>query len=560
MDTSIDKYGKVVERSGILKLAVGSLLLPIIIVVTTVIVFPPHWMTIDDLSMNLILAGFYGSPDEHVRCMHPVIGLILKYLYSTNQTLPWYALFHLALISFGLSLVLLSLLLTFRVEESMALFAVVVFVDIAFLSGIQYTSTAFLLAQGALALLLASTKNDFKGKSGTLLVLSGLAFVVSFMVRWRVAEISLLIATAFILLLHNMKTRQRTKLAIVTIATSFALGELVHYGFVTYYENNPEWKGFFRWHENVNHFADFDHVRPERSALLNARWSANDLAMMKNFLFLDASVFNNQAAETLLSKSKTAARANLSGDYIGKELNRVLLDPRSLVSLAAFSLTNFALFRKSNDWFFNIIFLYSVLAIDGILICLFKAPQYIFIPLFGFPLVATILRAPKGFLAPVKRRIAFLTMTFILASSALVIQQDDARRSKNRRIMLIREIHNIHPTAKEFYVILPFSLPLTNLSPFDNLSDILKGFNFDFSSRIYPLKKRVICGYGATDFLSVIGNPSSKFAASDYIDSINQIVSFSAEHYRLKVKFKQIYHSDELHYGIYEPHVEGRID
>jgi len=510
-------------------------------------------MTIDDPCINFTLAGFFGPPDEHIRWIHPLAGLLLKNLYSLNGAVPWFCLFHLTLISCGLSFVMYSLLQTHELAEAVALFAIFFMVDAAFLSSLQFTSTAFVVAQGAMALLLAYAKTEQLKLRKELLVLASLLFLVCFMVRWRVAEISLVISAGFLFLCSSAIPPKNAKAALYTLAISLMLGELLHLGFVLDYEINAAWRGFFRWHETVNQFADFDHVNPTKAELKNAHWSENDLSMMKNFMFLDSSVFNNQTAQKILASSKTTFRASLNPDYFVRELNRVLLDSKSLVSLAAFLMVNFTLFSKPKDWLMNLIPVSIILVIDGLLICFLKAPQYVFTPLFGFPLVTIMLRARQGFLSTQSKRIIFLVLALILASSVIVMQQDEARRAKNRRTILLREIEKIAPNSKEFYLLLPFSFPIANIDPLGNPIEILNGLNFDFSSRIYPLKKRIITGFGSTDLRSLIGNPNSRFAASDYLDSINQIVRFCAEHYRYEVKFKQVYHSQELHYGIYQP-------
>ncbi len=560
MTDMTDSHQGISKKSQIFQPFLLVFVAPIALIISIVLAFPPHWMTIDDVTMSLALAGLTGAPDEHIKCMHPIIGFLLKGLYLSSQSIPWYGFFHLLLHSIGLSFILYALLLSRKTAEALVLFCIFFFAAISSLCAMQYTSTAFVLAQGGFVLMLAFAGNLSGTKRRHLLVLSSFAFLVSFMVRWRVAEISLCITLVYTVILYAKHKFSNAKEALIAIVIIFALGEALHFGFVCFYETDPNWKGFFKWHGIVNDYADFDRVKADSAALSKANWSNNDLAMMRCFTYLDTSVFNNQTAGAVLSASKTTARANLNQEYIAKELARLFSDPSSVISLVLLALANFGLFITGKEWLKNAVLLAVVLAIDCVLICLLKSPQYIFVPLWGFPLLATLLRAPPECLSSKRRLVAIGAVALACIVGICVLQQNEARQARNRRLILIREIANIKPTPEQLYILMPFSLPISNISPFDNPLQIFKGFNIMNSSTIYSLQARQLKRFGTHDFRKLISNPDVRFLASDYVDSANQVEKFAAEHYHLKVKLNTVYHSDELHYGAYKPEVLGSLN
>lgn len=526
------------------------------LVAAAILLFPPNWMTIDDVTMNLVLAGLTGPPDEHIKYIHPLLGHLLKALYLSNNKIAWYALFHIILHSSALSVIFIALLHRRKFAEALGLFCIFFIADLAVLCQMQHTNAAFILAQAAFAVTLSYADNPQDQNSRKLLITSVFFVLLSFMMRWRAAEISLVITLLYLLILHGTSLSKNAKEALFATMIALAAGETLHQNYISFYETDPNWKGFFRWHEIVNEYADFNRVKADTQALQNANWSNNDLAMMRSFNYLDPKIFNNDTAEIVLSAAKTTTRANLDQNYLVKEVLRLLCDPGSLVSLTLLATCNFVIFVRRKDWLMNAILLSVILLIDGFLICFLKNTQYIFVPLWGFPLLTLLLRAPADFASSKPRRIVAAICVLLCFAGALTFQQNRSRQAKNRRAILLREIAQINPTRQQLYILMPFSLPITYISPFDNPLEIFKDLNLMNSSLIYSLQARQLERFGTTDFLKLINNKNVRFLASDYVDSARQVEIFSDEHYKLKVKMVPVYHSNELHYGAYKAVVE----
>ena len=144
------------------------------------IFFYCRYHTVDDVFMEMIACGAYGSYDFHLVYINVVIGFFLKALYSISNVIPWYGIMHIVMAIICFSLILYVF---FNRGNKYAICLSILTVFVASFEAytrVQFTKTAAYLAIAGY-LLIADSLHDQKWSikhiAGILLILN------SFMLR-----------------------------------------------------------------------------------------------------------------------------------------------------------------------------------------------------------------------------------------------------------------------------------------------------------------------------------------------------------------------------------------
>jgi hypothetical protein len=281
------------------------------LLVASILIFRPSYDTNDDPTMNLIVAGKSATtqPDEHIIFTHVAIGLVLKNLYESFPSLPWYGLYLFA--SQGIAhIALLYALITqdsrFRTLVLFLLYSAVV--GLIFLHALQFTTTAFLVGQSGLFLAILAFLRAADQKHREVLKLSiASAALLLFcsMIRWPVFFfVACLGAPVAIVLAWCYRREKRlvgvaVGLVIATAATVWGLVLLNH----AYYAADPRWKDFYEYNELRAKFNDLAWVyyTSETAPVFEANgWSVNDFGMILSWFYDDPATFGAERLQRIL--------------------------------------------------------------------------------------------------------------------------------------------------------------------------------------------------------------------------------------------------------------------
>ena len=152
-----------------------SLSLNIIFFILFNVFFYCQYHTVDDVFMEMIACGAFGSPDAHLIYINAILGFVLKCLYSLVQNIPWYTLMQIAMSILSFSVILYVF---FNREQKgstiLALLAILAISYEAYVR-VQFTKTAAFLTVAGYVLISFSVlrAKDRRWLWGTILLVNG---------------------------------------------------------------------------------------------------------------------------------------------------------------------------------------------------------------------------------------------------------------------------------------------------------------------------------------------------------------------------------------------------
>ena len=249
----------------------------------------PAYETNDDIGMQGVVAGSYGTPLPHLIFSNVLIGLVLKSLYSAAGGFPWYGL-YLYLLHFVSLVALFYAVLSDRRGPSrlrmLALAGVLALFHLQMWMQLQFTSTALLLGASGLVLYAAAAR---EGGRRRVFFAAGVMVGLAPLVRWEsLPALALLGLPVLVVFVRRVPWRRQALFAataaVVVLGASLAQA--------AYYQGKPEWRAFFAF----NHVRGVLHqstalgeIGPE--LLDQIGWSRNDLTMFAGWFFNDESVY-----------------------------------------------------------------------------------------------------------------------------------------------------------------------------------------------------------------------------------------------------------------------------
>jgi len=248
----------------------------------------------DDVGMAEVVDGSQTDrPAPHMVYTNVVVGLVLRALYNSAGSVPWYGVYLFAAHFVALTAVLYVVLADCRPDRGWRLLAATAWLAVFGLwMGTQITFTQVALLLGAAGFLLYLARASLVGAhwravaaAGALVGASSLIRVESF---WAVMVLSL----PLVLLAVRRITWRRQVLFATVAATVVLFG----WSFRTvYYADRPDWQQFFALNDARNDLDFPTAVTAVDEQILSAvGWSTNDLAMFRFYFYTDPDVYSTE--------------------------------------------------------------------------------------------------------------------------------------------------------------------------------------------------------------------------------------------------------------------------
>lgn len=333
--------------------------------------FSPGVMANDDILMMAFSNGdFTGSPEAQLVFIGPLIGGLLKLLYTVNSTLPWYALLFVFIQIFSGSL-LLTVVFNFKRAQSnrtfVAFAGLIMVLTPSLVLELSFSTTAMYASVIGLTSL-AFLSHGFKDQGLVITALIGVLLIVASSLRFEF----LLAAGLLIFPIYLLGVTKSTKLMKL-----FTLGMLFlplgpHF-IEDQISNRDGWAEYNRFNElrgsmhGTPGFSQFVSTAYEDETITKIRefgWESEDLRLFAGWYFEDAHLFSTSSLERLkqninVTSSPLPFQSSLEGIIYGREF-LILFGLASAVFGASLSVPrfrNFLLFQVS--WFLIVALLVS---------------------------------------------------------------------------------------------------------------------------------------------------------------------------------------------------------
>jgi len=502
-------------------------LAPLVFVVLTLI-FRPAYETNDDAAMSMIAAGklIATTPDEHLVFTHPLIGLLLKVLYTAIPSAPWYGLYLLTT-QIVAHTVLAGLLLGYCTPlRAMAWFACwMLTVGVYFITHLQFTSTAFLAGMAGVLLLweVARRVCDQRAAAATnaaaeqaspsvlgLLVAGGALILWCEMIRWYMFYLIVMLplpAVACWWLWRRPGWRITAQAAAVTafiVAGGWGLKEL----HLAYYRADPEWRDFYAYNELRAQFNDTVKVvynEQTRDSFEQAGWSAIDMQMMSSWCYEDTTVFSHEKLRKIWESRHwdTGERKRLKA--VAAEMQPLLLEKPLQLCLFLLTVLTFVVPLDRRHVSFNTVVIATAVA-AVVLLTLFQKtpPPRVYMPIMVWTIVAIawnllsrslllphaqpelslaqwlpklatkpFSRGPRAYARARAFALVLPALALVMGLGMTIKEQHLYHKQRVSAQQLFRnELREFAPSADKLYVLWGASIPLENLAPLQSFTEL----------------------------------------------------------------------------------------
>jgi hypothetical protein len=496
----------------------------------------PCFDTNDDTVMMMISSGFLtGQPSEYLIQVNVVLGTLLKTLYVHVPEINWYV----AMLYFFHFLAMTGLLYVFlKVQNNLyglLLFTILsVFFELIFLTRLQFTSTAFMLAASGMILFLSSPGGGTMSKVIATLVGSifiGIAALTRFNVLYGILAMSLpVLALSFI--------ARRDKYIPLFIGILL----LIAYG-VSSYERD-----YYVSHTGKPSVQDYlkgvsvlvNDPIDVREHLEKVNWSKNDLLLLQSWFWVDKKTYSYEKIRTIseLVKSHTGLFGTLrkfSADILVKQKRYVLLGGFCLI-LAFFLLPK----GRRKYGIAAVITLFSVYL--G-LSCVSRVPPRVVLPLLAFTCWLSFYFSLKS--VGKERLQEILKTATLLAVLALSLFQvvkigTESRNNIETRREFRQAINEIRAHKENLFVIAGADFPYESIPLFTNPVRY-SAFNMlptGWTSQT-PAFNEVLGRFAVSDIMRSFYEKDNIYLVGD--DTFFDILrTFCREHYGLDVRVEGV--------------------
>lgn len=303
----------------------------------------------DDTYMAAISAGTASpatGPSPFVLFMHPLLGALIVALNGVTPAIAWHDWLQIALNAACCMVIAHVWLGAGRRGSSLANATIAAAVLVPFMLIAQFTMTAFLALTAAGVLWLGALQPRLNGRQVALRGVCGAGLaVVAFMVRKEAAGLGLEVLAAASLPLMSPKLRRSRRFWAMVAAGLVSVGvwawlyqvELQLYG------DAPGWQRGVRYNLLRAQLVEYVLNKPMTPAawdklLAATGWTTNDVAMLRDWLFIDPNVFSEARLHRALAAT-TGARGSwpnaTSLPRMTADLWRLLRHPALWSGLAA---------------------------------------------------------------------------------------------------------------------------------------------------------------------------------------------------------------------------------
>jgi hypothetical protein len=486
-----------------------ALLAVLALLAISVAAFRVSYETNDDVFLTMIVAGkgFCTAPDEHLIFSNILVGHALKRLYLAFPGVPWYGCYLLLTHYLAQVAVLYGTLVAEphaqgpddsrrrsagrRLAAYLVYFAVV---ELVLLNNLQFTSTAFLAAQGGILLgWLAATAPAHWRTARRLVLLSAAAalVVLAGLIRLESLCLALLVAAPLGLLMWRRVARGALVPGALAAAAAAVLVLTARGYNQAAYENDPAWKGFYAYNALRCRFNDYGWTShtPQTAHVFEAvGWSKNDHDMIARWFFDDPERYSEAKLSAALAAYPWKT-ARLTGDYLWQAVRRPLRD-RSVWAVALvmpFFLAGIGGPRDAR----RAILACAVVAVALVVLVSVNnkvPPLRMYFPMLAFPLSMALLFADSGALVTERQkssvglraaldawraqpRLAQVVVVLLVVGTSMGVYRQ-ARRSvrvERERAALTAFLAEARVESRNLYVCWEAALPFELVSPLDGL-------------------------------------------------------------------------------------------
>jgi len=382
--------------SPVLLSVVATLILSAIVIAA----FPVRYETNDDVGMNLIAAGVFGSlePDEHLIFTNVALSYPLSRLYRIAPDVPWYGLYQLLSVVSSATAINALLLSISRSGKQWVLLCLHFFAAIApCLISIQFTKTAFLATEAGLLLLLApwffaQCRPLGWSIAGIALVLLGAA------IRFDSFLLALVAASPIVAWAVWQQSSRVWKPVLVPLLTALAFCVVLQWAHQAYYAASPGWREFFEFngyrHHIITRNGSLQYDEKTKPIFDAVGWSPADYLMLKNWFCSDPEVYST-AKLRQFAQGIALFESTLNGP---QEIVARVQPSAGTLCLWAFIAANLLILRGWPSRFAVIgSFAFSSLLALAISAWLQHLPDRVLFSLFLPPAVLAVLTAGDGF-------------------------------------------------------------------------------------------------------------------------------------------------------------------
>jgi hypothetical protein len=514
----------------------------------------PGYETNDDIEMTMIASGFFdGCPSEYLVYVNVIIGNILRFAYNILPTVNWYTaliyLFHFA----SMVALLYSFLRVKRDVQGIFLFCVLFFLfELTFLAKLQYTSTAFVLVQSGIMLLIAF----FKGKNRTSwlkISLSLLFFTMGILLRKEVFTPAFLLSLPIFALLFSKEKSLQIPLLLGTAVLLFWLANLYH---ASYYSVDSEWRDYTVHNKLASKIHSF-RQRETEAFLLKSGWSQNDLEMFNSWFSIDRNVYSKESLRLLANHTPTFSRNMLTDELsmlnFRKYIYTMLFSYKfNTVCLGICLLFALGLIRERNEALCVALTFCVLVALTFYLHILGRWSARVLLPMFfltsaiGFMTGLTPRDVAGGKSVVNKNNVrAMLTIIslvfvcLIFCKCSLVLELGKVHRRNNEKFNSIIEL--MCPSKDKLFVVWGASLPIEWISPYSNLSEYekLKLLNLGWFNHS-PIFCEIMRQFQIKDLYVALCDKENVLLVVRGERRLGWLRKYMSEHYGWKIEFNVI--------------------
>lgn len=353
--------------------------------------FSFEFSTVGDAEIQLLLSGVSldTAPNGQVPHLHFFWGCALAWLYGAKGGVAWFGLLLCMAHWLGIAAAWLALQrIGGGAWRSGMFWLAMFFLEWPFLQQLQLSTSAFVLAQGSLLLLRTSDESDRRSWQG--FGISGALFAGAALLYWEAAFLSALIALPLFLVRETDRWAPRVMLAALLLALPFLVGlsdfwldngsdptaSGVRSALLEYRDPRYAWTP-----DNAPRFAQ-------------AGWSENDYRLYQAGFAADTSVFGDRSL-IRLKEAMASAEATPLSVRMDRGLDVLRQMPPAVERCCLlFLLLVPAVPAEEKRRRALALTILSALAVAWVLSGWFRLPDYLFVPISAWPVLAGLWLTP----------------------------------------------------------------------------------------------------------------------------------------------------------------------
>lgn len=453
----------------------------------------PYYETNDDLTMTHIASGtaIIGEPDEHLIFTHTYIGLLLKHLYTSYPSVPWYGVYETTALFIAMSAITWLILGKSSRTKIMlgTAFAVLFAICVRPLLYMQFTTTATLLAAAGSLFMMECVERFYLRKRAIICaILAVVMYVLASLVRGSSAELVSTITALFIVCRFlPVLTRQwrRMLVQLVAIGIAYAIVMALTWVNATYYQG--EWKNFYQTIKATNSIREYrcDSITSPLSQMIykHVGWKATDVVVFfKCWYSVDAETYSLEKVETVSKLMRQYWKENFDFHRFLEQIVLLAKDqyfvPVLLPALAMIPFLNRGKVPRQSVVLLTV----GILALCALSIVFMKLPMRVVTSIVILCTLFAIRYLSVSKITSVfkrcsnseqKLRTRYATIIFVLMASSLFHLYQLKVQSTNlskQATKLQATIENLNPKANQLYVRWAWCYPTSCIGAFADLS------------------------------------------------------------------------------------------